>query len=79
MAGIHNDEVVPKLRELTDAVHRHGGAILAQINYGGYQASAGERMGPSDYNGEGLEGPSHDDQRDLGRRRQVRRRRRSAP
>ncbi len=53
MAGIHSDAVVPKLRELTDAVHRHGGAILAQINYGGYQASAGERMGPSDYRGEG--------------------------
>jgi 2,4-dienoyl-CoA reductase-like NADH-dependent reductase (Old Yellow Enzyme family) len=53
MAGIHRDEVVPKLKELTDAVHRHGGAILAQINFGGYQASAGERIGPSDYNGEG--------------------------
>jgi 2,4-dienoyl-CoA reductase-like NADH-dependent reductase (Old Yellow Enzyme family) len=53
MAGIHNDAVVPKLRELTDAVHRHDGVILAQINYGGYQASAGERMGPSSYLGEG--------------------------
>jgi 2,4-dienoyl-CoA reductase-like NADH-dependent reductase (Old Yellow Enzyme family) len=52
MAGIHSDAVVPKLRELTDAVHRYGGAILAQINYGGYQASAGERMGPSNYEGE---------------------------
>jgi len=49
MAGIHSDAVVPKLRELTDAVHRQGGAILAQINYGGYQASAGERAGPSVY------------------------------
>ena len=53
MAGIHSDEVVPKLRELTDAVHRQGCAILAQINYGGYQASAGERMGPNNYSGEG--------------------------
>ncbi len=53
MAGIHDDAVVPKLTELTDAVHRHGGAIIAQINYGGYQASAGERMGPSDYAGKG--------------------------
>ena len=43
--------VIPKLKELTDAVHRNGGAILAQINFGGYQASAGERMGPSDYKG----------------------------
>jgi 2,4-dienoyl-CoA reductase-like NADH-dependent reductase (Old Yellow Enzyme family) len=49
MAGIHDDAVIPKLKELTDAVHRHGGAILAQINFGGYQASAGTRMGPSNY------------------------------
>jgi len=53
MAGIHDDRVVPRLKELTDVVHRNGGAILAQINYGGYQASAGERMGPSDYTGKG--------------------------
>jgi 2,4-dienoyl-CoA reductase-like NADH-dependent reductase (Old Yellow Enzyme family) len=53
MAGIHDDSVIPKLKELTDAVHRNGGVILAQINYGGYQASAGERMGPSDYKGKG--------------------------
>jgi 2,4-dienoyl-CoA reductase-like NADH-dependent reductase (Old Yellow Enzyme family) len=51
MAGIHDDIVIPRLRELTDAVHRHGGAILAQINFGGYQASAGERLGPSDFIG----------------------------
>ncbi len=49
MAGIHDDAVIPKLTELTDMVHRHSGAILAQINFGGYQASAGERMGPSNY------------------------------
>jgi 2,4-dienoyl-CoA reductase-like NADH-dependent reductase (Old Yellow Enzyme family) len=49
MAGIHDDSVIPKLRELTESVHRNGGAILAQINFGGYQASEGERMGPSDY------------------------------
>ncbi len=53
MAGIHDDAVVPRLTELTDAVHRRGGAIIAQINFGGYQASAGERMGPSEFNGEG--------------------------
>lgn len=53
MAGIHSAEVVPKLHELTDAVHRHGCAILAQINHGGYQAGAGERAGPSEYLGEG--------------------------
>jgi 2,4-dienoyl-CoA reductase-like NADH-dependent reductase (Old Yellow Enzyme family) len=53
MAGIHDDVVVPKLKELTDAVHRHGGAILAQINFGGYQASAGTHMGPSNFKGDG--------------------------
>ena len=53
MAGIHDDVVVPRLKELTDAVHRHEGAIFAQINYGGYQAKAGERMGPSEYEGDG--------------------------
>ena len=51
MAGIHDDAVIPRLKELTDAVHLYDGAILAQINYGGYQASAGERMGPSNYKG----------------------------
>jgi len=55
MAGIHDDAVVPKLKELTGAVHRHGGAILAQINFGGYQASAGTRMGPSNFKGDNWE------------------------
>jgi 2,4-dienoyl-CoA reductase-like NADH-dependent reductase (Old Yellow Enzyme family) len=49
MAGISSDRHIPGLRELTDAVHRHGGKIIAQLNHGGYQAGAGERMGPSDY------------------------------
>lgn len=53
MAGIHDDAVIPKLTELTDAVHKRGGAIIAQINFGGYQASAGEKMGPSDFKGDG--------------------------
>lgn len=53
MAGISNDNHIPKLRELTDTVHRHGGVIMAQINHGGYQATAGERAGPSDYQGDG--------------------------
>jgi len=49
MAGIHDDAVVPRLKQLTDAVHSRGGAILAQINHGGYQAGAGTRMGPSNF------------------------------
>ena len=49
MAGISNNEHIPRLKELTDGVHRHGGKIVAQINFGGYQARAGTRMGPSDF------------------------------
>ena len=47
MAGISSDKHIPGLKELTDAVHRHGGKIIAQLNYGGYQAGSGERAGPS--------------------------------
>jgi 2,4-dienoyl-CoA reductase-like NADH-dependent reductase (Old Yellow Enzyme family) len=50
MAGISNAIQVPKLRELTDAVHHHGGKILAQINHAGYQGMV-ERVGPSAYCG----------------------------
>ncbi len=39
--GVHKDELVPGLRRLTDAVHRHGGAIAAQIVHCGGQASSG--------------------------------------
>jgi 2,4-dienoyl-CoA reductase-like NADH-dependent reductase (Old Yellow Enzyme family) len=49
MAGISKDEHIPGLANITDAVHRHGGRIVAQINHGGYEAEAGERMGPSDF------------------------------
>jgi len=49
MAGVSSDRQIPRLKELTDAVHRHGGKIMAQLNYGGYQAGAGERAGPSNY------------------------------
>jgi len=52
MAGISSDGQIPRLRELTGAVHRHGGKIMAQLNHGGYQAGAGERAGPSNYEGE---------------------------
>jgi 2,4-dienoyl-CoA reductase-like NADH-dependent reductase (Old Yellow Enzyme family) len=53
MAGINSDKQIPKLKELTDAVHRHSSKIIAQLNYGGYQAGSGERAGPSNYKGEG--------------------------
>lgn len=36
--GIDRDELVPGLRRLTEAVHRHGGRIFAQIAHAGSQS-----------------------------------------
>ena len=51
MAGISHDFHVTKLRELTDAVHEHGGKIVAQINHAGYNSMV-DRAGPSEYEGD---------------------------
>ncbi len=48
MAGISSDIHVPRLRELTDAVHEHGGKIVAQLNHAGYKSIV-DRAGPSEY------------------------------
>jgi 2,4-dienoyl-CoA reductase-like NADH-dependent reductase (Old Yellow Enzyme family) len=37
-AGIHTDEVIPTFRAVTDAVHRQGGRIFAQIAHSGSQS-----------------------------------------
>ena len=50
MAGISGEIQVPKLKELTDAVHEHGGKIVAQLNHAGYNSIV-DRAGPSEYNG----------------------------
>jgi 2,4-dienoyl-CoA reductase-like NADH-dependent reductase (Old Yellow Enzyme family) len=52
MAGISCDVHIPKLRELTDAVHEHEGKIVAQLNHAGYN-SVVDRAGPSEYDGGG--------------------------
>jgi len=52
MAGISGDEQVPMLRRLTDAVHEHGGKIVAQINHAGIYSRT-DRAGPSEYRGDG--------------------------
>ncbi|HUS77529.1 MAG TPA: NADH:flavin oxidoreductase [Patescibacteria group bacterium] len=52
MAGISHDFHVPKLKELTDTVHEHGGSIAAQLNHAGYN-HAPDRAGPSEYGGTG--------------------------
>ncbi|HEX3317257.1 MAG TPA: NADH:flavin oxidoreductase [Solirubrobacteraceae bacterium] len=36
--GIHADELVPGLRRVTDAVHRHGGRVFAQVAHAGSQS-----------------------------------------
>jgi len=48
MAGISSDRHIPGLRALTDAVHRHGGRIVAQINHAGV-VHRPDRAGPSEY------------------------------
>jgi 2,4-dienoyl-CoA reductase-like NADH-dependent reductase (Old Yellow Enzyme family) len=48
MAGISSDRHIPGLRRLTDAVHRHGGRIVAQINHAGVVHRL-DRAGPSEY------------------------------
>ncbi|MFH2110028.1 MAG: NADH:flavin oxidoreductase [Candidatus Bathyarchaeota archaeon] len=48
MAGISSDKHIPRLKELTDAVHRHGGHIVAQINHAGVVHQP-DRAGPSKY------------------------------
>jgi 2,4-dienoyl-CoA reductase-like NADH-dependent reductase (Old Yellow Enzyme family) len=48
MAGISHDYHVPKLRELTDVVHKNGGKIVAQLNHAGVKSIV-DRAGPSDY------------------------------
>ena len=47
--GIDHDGLVPGLRRLTEAVHRHGGRIFAQIAHAGSQSVVpeGEPLAPS--------------------------------
>ena len=48
MAGISSEIHMHRLRELTDAVHEHGGKIVTQLNHAGYK-SVVDRAGPSEY------------------------------
>lgn len=47
MAGISHDYHVPKLKKLTDEVHRNGGRIIAQLNHGGLYSMV-DSAGPSE-------------------------------
>jgi 2,4-dienoyl-CoA reductase-like NADH-dependent reductase (Old Yellow Enzyme family) len=39
MTGIHHDDLIPALEQLTEAVHAGGGKIAVQINHGGMQCA----------------------------------------
>jgi len=39
MTGIHNDDLIPSLRKLTEAVHELEGRVAVQINHGGGKCS----------------------------------------
>jgi 2,4-dienoyl-CoA reductase-like NADH-dependent reductase (Old Yellow Enzyme family) len=63
MMGIYDDQLIPGLAELTAAVHRHGGRIVAQINHGGMQCSreaVPETVAPSAVNDSFLEQPARE-------------------
>ena len=40
--GIHEDALLPGLRRVTDAVHRHGGRVFAQVAHAGSQSRVDE-------------------------------------
>ena len=38
--GIHNDDMIPGLQKMTDAVHNHRGKIISQLNHAGFFGNA---------------------------------------
>lgn len=50
MTGIYNDDLIPDLAELANAVHQEGGKVVVQINHGGMQCNrktVAEAIAPS--------------------------------
>jgi len=39
MTAVHQDDLIPSLRALTEVVHREGGKVVMQINHAGRKAS----------------------------------------
>ena len=63
MTGIHNDEVIPFLREIVEAVHKEGAKIAVQINHGGMQCSqevVHDALAPSDIKKPFLDRPARE-------------------
>ncbi len=51
MTGVYDDELIPDLARLAEAVHQEGGLVTAQINHGGMQcdrATVSDAIAPSD-------------------------------
>lgn len=40
MLGVHNDDLIPGLKKLVDAVHRHDSKIMLQVNHAGRQTAS---------------------------------------
>ncbi len=50
MTGIYKDNLIPDLEMLSEAVHKHGGKVVVQINHGGrqsYKDSVAQPIAPS--------------------------------
>ena len=63
MTGIYADKLIPGLAELTGAVHREGGRIVAQISHGGMQCSketVTETLAPSNVDAPFLQQPARE-------------------
>jgi 2,4-dienoyl-CoA reductase-like NADH-dependent reductase (Old Yellow Enzyme family) len=61
MTGIYADGLISDHKELTRAVHKDGGRIVAQINHGGMQCSretVSQTLAPSHFNAGFLEQPA---------------------
>ncbi|MFW6135322.1 MAG: NADH:flavin oxidoreductase [Chloroflexota bacterium] len=63
MTGIHDDQLIPHLAELTAAVHELGGRVAVQINHGGMQCSretVSGTLAPSDIEAPFLSQPARE-------------------
>jgi 2,4-dienoyl-CoA reductase-like NADH-dependent reductase (Old Yellow Enzyme family) len=49
MTGIHEDSLIPGLKDLAEVIHRHDCSVFAQLNHGGSRVQEGyvEPVGPS--------------------------------
>lgn len=47
--GIWEDDQIPGLRKITDAVHKNGSRIFVQLHHAGIMSAVGRRVCPSDY------------------------------